>query len=41
MQSERDDSITALQQELKECQELLSDIKEREESLHNTIAGYK
>ncbi len=41
VQSERDDSITALQQELKECQELLSDIKEREESLHNTIAGYK
>ena len=41
VQSERDDSITALQQELKECQELLSDIKDREESLHNTIAGYK
>lgn len=40
-QSERDDGISALQKELEECSQLLSDIEKRQEELGNAASGYQ
>ncbi len=40
-QSERDDGISALQKELEECSQLLSDIEKRKEELGNAASGYQ
>lgn len=40
-QTERDEGVAALKQELNECEELLKDICEREQTLQNAAAGYQ